>query len=168
MIYDFIHNDEICQVDIENRNSTLTAKIEDTLYELELEPTAPQVLSLIIDNNSYKVTYASNGNELYVHIRGEVFKFQIPDEDEDISELAEGEAGDQDLFIKSTMPGSILKIEVKEGDKVEEGQCLVIVEAMKMETGLHSTISGKVKKICTESGKQINSGEVLIELEKSE
>lgn len=168
MIHDFIHNEEICQVDIENRNGTLTALVGEKKYKIEVEKIAPHVLLLIIDNQSYKVTYAKDGHDLYVYIKGEIFKFQIPGDDEDILEIKEGLQGDQDLLIKSSMPGSVLKIEVKEGDTVEEGQCLIIVEAMKMETGLNSTITGKVKKICTEPGKQVNSGEVLIELEKNQ
>ncbi len=167
MIYDFIHNGKMCQIDIESRNGKKTAAVDGRKYEIEVEKIAPHLLLLIIDNRTYKVTYARDGNDLYVHIKGEIFKFQIPADDEDILDIKEAKRGDQDLLIKSSMPGCVLKIEVKEGDVVEEGQCLIIVEAMKMETGFNSTIAGKVKKICTEPGKQINSGEVLIELEKS-
>jgi len=168
LIYDFIHNGKMCQIDIESRNGKTTAAVDGRKYEIEIEKIAPHLLLLIINNQSYKVTYAKDGHDLFVYIKGEIFKFQIPGDDEDILEIKDAIKGNQDLLIKSSMPGSVLKIEVKEGDTVEEGQCLIIVEAMKMETGLNSTIAGKVKKICTEPGKQINSGEVLIELEKNQ
>lgn len=168
MIYDFLYNEEICQVAIENIKGTSTAAVGDKKFNIKVESIAPHVLSLIINDHPHKVTYARNNNDLYIHIKGEIIKFQIPGDDEDLLEVTGGESGDQDLLIKSSMPGSVLKIEVKEGDTVTEGQCLIIVEAMKMETGLYSTITGTVKKIFTELGKQVNSGEVLIELEKNE
>ncbi len=166
MVYDFLYNGKIHKVDIENRNKELTVKVKDEEFRIDKQHISPQVLSLIIDNHSYKIHHARNGNDLYINIKGEIFTFQIPGDDEDILEEKGKVKGEQELLIKSSMPGSILKIEVKEDDRIEEGQCLIIVEAMKMETSLYSTISGKVKKIYTEPGKQIDSGEVLIELEK--
>ncbi len=70
------------------------------------------------------------------------------------------------MTITAPMPGCVIKVDVKEGDVVEEGKCLAIIEAMKMETGLYAAISGKVKKVRVVKGKQVNAGETLIELEE--
>ena len=49
--------------------------------------------------------------------------------------------------VKSTMPGIIIKITVKVGDKVKEGDVIAILESMKMENDIKSPISGEVKRI---------------------
>ncbi len=63
------------------------------------------------------------------------------------------------------MPGKVSKILVKEGDKVEKGQTIGIVEAMKMENEIHAPISGVVKGIYAKVGENITPDEVLIRIE---
>lgn len=67
--------------------------------------------------------------------------------------------------IKSPLPGIILKILVKEGDIVKEGDLVVIIEAMKMENKIMSDKSGKVKAIKIKEGDNVLENDVLIELE---
>ncbi|MDP5276740.1 acetyl-CoA carboxylase biotin carboxyl carrier protein subunit [Chengkuizengella axinellae] len=65
----------------------------------------------------------------------------------------------------SNMAGSVWKIVVKEGDKVEQGQELVILESMKMEISLTSSSIGTVKEIKVNEGDFVNEGDVLLEIE---
>lgn len=69
--------------------------------------------------------------------------------------------------IISFIPGTITKIFVKEGDKVEVGRELMILEAMKMKNTVFSEVSGLVKKINTEIGEQVPKGKVIFEIELS-
>lgn len=64
--------------------------------------------------------------------------------------------------LKLTMPGKVLSVKVKEGETVETGQGLVIVEAMKMENLLVASAKGKVSKIHVKEGDRLESGAVLI------
>lgn len=66
--------------------------------------------------------------------------------------------------ITSNMAGNVWKILVKVGDKVEEGQNVVILESMKMEIHIIAEASGTVKEIKTNEGEFVNEGDVLIEL----
>ena len=63
------------------------------------------------------------------------------------------------------MPGSVVKLKVKEGDEVREGDILIIVEAMKMENELRASGNMKVKKIFVNEGDQVEGFSPLIELE---
>ncbi|QIV78709.1 biotin/lipoyl-containing protein [Fervidobacterium pennivorans subsp. shakshaketiis] len=67
--------------------------------------------------------------------------------------------------IVSPMSGVILKVLVSEGQKVEYGQKLVILEAMKMENDIVADKSGIVKKIHVKEGDNVDTGQVLVELE---
>ncbi len=68
--------------------------------------------------------------------------------------------------IFSFIPGTIVEIFVKEGDYVEEGEPLVILEAMKMRNRIEMPFSAKIKKINVEQGVRIPKEFLIIELEK--
>ena len=67
--------------------------------------------------------------------------------------------------IKAPMPGLILSVNVSEGQKVKEGDILIILEAMKMENTLTSPNDGIIKSISAKNGNTVEKGEILIELE---
>lgn len=70
--------------------------------------------------------------------------------------------------IVSPMPGSIVKINVKEGDTVRKGQVLLVLEAMKMENELKATQDCKVSKVMAEEKKPVDKGQILLKLEPAE
>lgn len=70
--------------------------------------------------------------------------------------LASGEV------VKSPMPGNILKINVAPGQKVEEGDVLMILEAMKMENEIVATKSGTVAQIAVSKGAVVETGAPLV------
>ena len=69
--------------------------------------------------------------------------------------VAAGEA------VKSPMPGNILKINVTQGQKVNEGDVIMILEAMKMENEIVATRSGTIAQIAVSKGAVVETGAVL-------
>lgn len=69
------------------------------------------------------------------------------------------EAGE---VVKSPMPGNILKINVSQGQKVNEGDVLIVLEAMKMENEIVATKSGTVAQIVTAKGAVVETGAPLV------
>ena len=64
--------------------------------------------------------------------------------------------------VKSPMPGNILKINVTQGQQVNEGDVLIILEAMKMENEVVSTKTGTVAQIVVEKGAVVETGSPLV------
>lgn len=64
--------------------------------------------------------------------------------------------------VKSPMPGNILKISVAQGQHVEEGDVLIVLEAMKMENEIVATKSGTVAQIVTAKGAVVETGAPLV------
>ncbi|MDE6493687.1 MAG: acetyl-CoA carboxylase biotin carboxyl carrier protein subunit [Bacteroidales bacterium] len=70
--------------------------------------------------------------------------------------------------LEAFMPGTIIEICVKEGDKVKKGQKVLVLDAMKMDNELLAPVDGMVKKICVEAGKSIPKRALLIEFAPAE
>lgn len=66
------------------------------------------------------------------------------------------------VSVTSPMPGNILDIKVKVGDKVGTNQCVVVLEAMKMENEIVTPSAGTVASINVTKGQTVSSGDVLI------
>ena len=72
-------------------------------------------------------------------------------------------AGSNDR-VEAPMPGTVLEVLVKNGDIVEEGQDLLIVEAMKMEHRLKAPFAGLIQGLETEAGNRVDAGVALLEI----
>jgi glutaconyl-CoA/methylmalonyl-CoA decarboxylase subunit gamma len=95
-------------------------------------------------------------------------RFHVQVENERTRALAGGSskaAGGGDKLVASPMPGRVLKVLVAEGDEIQAGKPLVVVEAMKMENELAATRDGKVKKVYVTPGTAVEGGAKLVELE---
>ena len=70
-----------------------------------------------------------------------------------------------DNQVASSMPGMVITVAVSEGDKVKEGQKLMVLEAMKMETTINATKSGTVKTLHAPPGTRVEAGDLLVTIE---
>ena len=73
---------------------------------------------------------------------------------------------DDPAEIGANIPGTILKVLVKEGDEVEEKQPVAVIEAMKMETNILASMTGIVDKIYVREGQQVKAGELIVMLKQ--
>jgi 3-methylcrotonyl-CoA carboxylase alpha subunit len=76
--------------------------------------------------------------------------------------------GIHDGEIEAPMPGKVIAVEVSAGDKVEKGQRLLTLEAMKMEHALTAPFAGMVAELNASKGGQVTEGQLLVRLEPAE
>lgn len=83
------------------------------------------------------------------------------------SEIVKAEKADlsNPNHIGAAMPGMVVSLAVQEGDSVNEGQKLLVIEAMKMQTTLVAERKGKVQRILVKAGSQIETGDLLMVIE---
>jgi biotin carboxyl carrier protein len=67
-------------------------------------------------------------------------------------------------LVKAFIPGTIVEIKVKRGQKVTEGEPLLLLEAMKMRNIINSPKDGRVKKIWVKQGEKVTKNQLLVEL----
>ncbi|MFB5194034.1 pyruvate carboxylase [Neobacillus sp. KR4-4] len=105
------------------------------------------------------VYFELNGQPREVSIKDESIKSTV------VSRLKADPKNENQLA--ATMPGTVVKVIVEKGEKVERGDHLMITEAMKMETTVQAPFSGIVKDIYVSSGDAILTGDLLIDLTKN-
>jgi biotin carboxyl carrier protein len=125
--------------------------------------------SLLIGGKSYEV-YAreinkpdSSGSWYEIVVAGQRFEVQVEDEREKAltgSIKAGRESGE--AIVRAPMPGLVLGIPLEAGAKVERGQTVAILEAMKMENDLASPLTGTIKEVKVTKGQTVNQGDALV------
>jgi biotin carboxyl carrier protein len=105
--------------------------------------------------------------KIQIEIEGDIYKVEIKDElDQMLDKMGFGMAANKKIReIKAPMPGLVLEINVKEGQQVQEGDKILILEAMKMENSILIHADAMIKKIAVLPGQAVDKGQVLVELE---
>jgi len=128
-------------------------------------PNSP-LRTLVFDGKSTTYAMETGANGWSVMDTGEVHDLRVDDERAvALAKLAgTGERGGGGGKVKAPMPGLVLRVEVEEGEKVESGTGLVVLEAMKMENEIKAPISGIVKSVNVTGGQAVDKGMVLVEV----
>ena len=123
---------------------------------------APNTLSILLDGQSFEisVTPAPDG-KLKLQTGTQEFTAEVIDPRAWSGRRHGSVEAEGRQQIVAPMPGKVVRLLVKEGDRVEAGQGLLVVEAMKMQNEIRSPKSGTVERILAKEGQPVNSGEVL-------
>lgn len=153
-----------------DKNSTSKGIVNDKEFNLDIIETNKGIYHLIMDNESYHIEILKVDYDLKtfdIKIRNNKYSLEIKD---DLDELLR-KMGMDNLNtvkineVKAPMPGLVLNIMVEEGTKVEKGDNLLVLEAMKMENNIKSPADGIVKKVVCEKGRAVEKNEVMIVFE---
>lgn len=156
-----------CRVEIEEMDKSLyRVSVDGNDLIVDAKQTGLSSYSLIIDNRSFEVDVDVSEDEYRVLVDGRSYHIHLLDERRiRLGGVQSGIQlqGRQEVAVP--MPGKIIAVLVSEGDRVEKGQGLVIVEAMKMENEVRSPISGEVKEMKVNAGEAVEAGAVLAVVE---
>lgn len=126
-------------------------------------------LSMIIDNKSHFVESAAinvDEGKYYTVINGRRFNVDVLDERLVAARQLDTASAQSGMHtVTSPMPGLILDVRVKVGDRVKAGSPLIIMEAMKMQNELVSEVDGVVREITVQENDTVESLTALIEIE---
>jgi biotin carboxyl carrier protein len=167
-------------VRINNQEKTVVVDENNGFYDIDLDGTPYRVdcryfgdrdfLSLLINNKSYLIESApvkAEDGRYYARVMGRHYDVEVLDELLVAVRDAEGHTQDAGAYtVISPMPGLILEIKVDVGDRVESGDPVVIMEAMKMQNELATEVGGVVKEICVEPTQTVDSQAPLVLIER--
>lgn len=144
----------------------LTQKQKDSLEILEH---TDKSIIFLYKSHRYNAQIIESDDELKnvkLRINNQIVDLSMQDDlDQLIDKMGLVEVDDENSGeVISPMPGLVLDIMVSEGDRVEKGDSLLVLEAMKMENLIQSPADGVVSKINCEKSKTVEKGSLLIEI----
>jgi biotin carboxyl carrier protein len=127
----------------------------------------PGLVSMVIDGRPTRAYVARDGRDFHVTVGNRTFHIAAAGGGKRVRS-ALGGATDPLGSITAPLAGVLVECRVAIGDTIEEGQAVLVVEAMKMQNEVQTTHSGTVTAIHFESGARVEKGDSLIEYEPAE
>lgn len=155
---DFVHDNGSCRFNYSPEQG------QPTVHEASLVEVEPGIYSILLNGRSYEVKVVAGPEGYYVDIDGRRSVVDVQDP-RSISRGGRGGIGEGRQTICAPMPGKVVRVLVKEGDSVEAGAGLIVVEAMKMQNELKAPKAGIVMQLKVEAGATVAIGEMLAAIE---
>ena len=139
--------------------------VDDKEQIVDAHQTKRTIYSLLVNGRSIEANVVERQGGFEMTIEGDFYDLDVVDERRKALSRTVGAGGTGSADIKAQMPGKVIKVLVEEGQEVEAGQGVVVLEAMKMENEIKSPTAGVVKKITVREGQAVESGEGLVLVE---
>ena len=124
----------------------------------------PGVYSVLQNGKSFEVRIGPASNGWIVQIGGQQFSVEVQDPRE-VNSRSRGALGHGRQSVIAPMPGKVIRVLVQEGARVEAGQGVIVVEAMKMQNEMKAVHAGTVVQVRARDGDTVGAGDVLMVLE---
>jgi biotin carboxyl carrier protein len=136
-------------IDIDSERLNSVARVE------------PGVYSVLLDGRSFEVRIIPAQDGLRIEMNGRRFAAEVRDP-RDRGQRSGAAIGTGRQNIRAPMPGKVIRVLVREGDEVELGQGLVVVEAMKMQNEMKAQRGGRVAEVRVRGGETVAAGDTLV------
>jgi acetyl/propionyl-CoA carboxylase alpha subunit len=155
------------RVTVERDGALYRIAIGERRYEVEACALGPFVKSLLVDGESHETAVFRRAERRWsVGWRGRSSEVEIVDPLEHLAEQAHGQgAGQGRQVVRAYMPGRVVSVAVAEGDALEAGAPLLVLEAMKMQNEIRAEHAGVVRKVHVVPGQAVEGGDALVETE---
>lgn len=164
MLYDVTIDQQHYRLELNYAEGRWSCRLDGRELQVDAVLARPDVLSLRIGNIAYEVKSERVANDLHLWVGSTRFAAEVRDPR---SLRGRTRAGDNQgpKKIIAPMPGKVVRLLVSEGQEVEFGGGIAVVEAMKMQNEIKSPKKGKVQKILVSEGTAVNAGDVLAVVE---
>jgi biotin carboxyl carrier protein len=156
--------EHVVDVEAESNQKSLTVRDADgVLHSVEIRGRGPDFRVSRLGRVEHVVLDASGKTPSYVG--GSLVSIRVESEQDRASKAEEASgAASGAQTLRAQMPGKIVKVTVKLGERVPAGHAVVVMEAMKMQNDLCASHAGTVTRVLVEEGHTVEAGAVLIEL----
>lgn len=153
-----------------NGNQTVEGTLDGEQFQLDIISVGTGMYHLIQNHKSYNVEVVEMNKEektFTIKVNGNLYPLELKDK----FDLLLEKMGLEDLAtskiaeVKAPMPGLVLDVNVEPGQTIEEGDVLLVLEAMKMENAIKSPTAGIVKTVQVEKSQTVDKNAVLVEFE---
>jgi biotin carboxyl carrier protein len=158
--YDITIDGKNYRLDLNRAEGCWSCRLDGREVEVDAVLARPGVLSIRIGNKAYEVKCERVAGEMYLWVGSARFAAEVRDP-RSLRGRARGVEDHGPKKLTAPMPGKIVRVLVSQGDEVEAGSGVLVVEAMKMQNEIKSPKKGTIQKILVSEGAAVNAGDVL-------
>jgi len=149
-------------VELEREGESFRVVLDGHPVDANVVQVAASTVSILLDGQSFEVhvTPALEG-KLKLQSGPHEFTAEVQDPRSWRGRKHGGLEAEGRQQVLAPMPGKVIRLLVKEGETVQSGQGLIVIEAMKMQNEIRSPKSGTVERLLVKEGQPVNAGEVL-------
>jgi biotin carboxyl carrier protein len=148
-------------VELTRSDNGFVCSIDGTVVEADIAETGAGAYSILIGGQSFEVRVEKRPQNLLVSVSGREYSVAVGDPREWRGRRAGALQSPGSQQVVAPMPGKVIRILAKAGEKIEAGQGVVVVEAMKMQNEVRAPKSGQLERILVAEGQSVDAGEVL-------
>ena len=160
--YTYQVGDEVRTVSVQRSVDSFEVMVGDSTFEVRAQRPEHGKLNLQVGDRRLRAHVASSGEHSYVAMAGQTWVLERHQPEQRRRSVAADGPGAGSL--EASMPGLVLDVLVNEGDAVQRGDTLVLLEAMKMELRISAPAGGTVTKVHCKAGEVVDRGQVLVEI----
>ena len=161
-------NNRVANIELISKDGNkVQIDIDGVVYDVDIVMTENGVCSLLHEGKSYnaELTRSEQGKKYKVNTHFSSFDVDIIDNQAKFLRMRKKDDTTQDDKVTSPMPGKVVKLLVNEGDEVNAGDNVIVIEAMKMQSNYKVNSDCTIKEILVKEGDTVNSDQVLIKLD---
>lgn len=165
MVYDVTIDGKDFRVELERAETGWQCRLNGHNVEIDAVLARRDVLSVLIDGKAYEIKREHTATNTHLWVGSVCYLAELRDPRSLRGRKGAGADDRGPKKILAPMPGKVVRMLVDQGQPVEAGQSILVVEAMKMQNEIKSPKKGTVQKIVAVEGANVNAGDVLAVVE---
>jgi len=157
MFYEIAIAGETHRLELTRTDRGWICRLDGSEVSIDCTPIGSDVLSIVLNGKSYQIR--RENNKIFVGDRAYEVSVADPRSWRGRRGSSAAESGPRKLT--ASMPGRVVRVLASEGDQIEPGQGVVVIEAMKMQNEIRSPKQGRLQKLLVREGMNVNAGETL-------
>jgi biotin carboxyl carrier protein len=164
VIFDAVVEGRELRVEVKRVNGRFAVTLAGRPLEIDFVPADRHFASVLVEGRSYDVALEPKDGGYAVHLRDDRLFVQLQDASR-APRAASNRTDHGPARVLAPMPGKIVRVLVDVGQAVENGQGLLVMEAMKMENELRAARAGRVREVKVAERQAVETGALLVVLE---
>jgi biotin carboxyl carrier protein len=161
MVYDVTIDGKDFRLELERKESGWQCRLDGRNIEMNAVLARRDVLSILIDGKAYEIKREQTASDTHLWVGSVRYLAELRDPRSLRGRKGTGADDKGPKKILAPMPGKVVRMLVNQGQPVEAGQSILVVEAMKMQNEIKSPKKGTLQKIVAIEGGNVNAGDVL-------